>query len=45
MELYKEREAYIDNQKELNKDENALGDVLVTALREQAETNGFTFEE
>ena len=45
MELYKEREAYIAAQKELNKNDNALGDVLISALREQAEMNGFTFEE
>lgn len=44
-ELYKEREAYIAEQQKLNEDDNALGDALVTALREQAETNGFEFED
>lgn len=44
-ELYKERELFISEQQKVNEDDNALGDVLVTALREQAEMNGFEFAE
>ncbi|MBN2531638.1 MAG: VWA domain-containing protein [Spirochaetales bacterium] len=44
MELYKERETYISEQKKLNEKDTSLGDVIITALREQAETNGFVFE-
>jgi hypothetical protein len=45
MVLYKEREAFIAEQQKQDENDNALGNVLVTALREQAEINGFEFTE
>ncbi|MBN2440744.1 MAG: VWA domain-containing protein [Spirochaetales bacterium] len=45
MELYKERETYVAEQQKLNNAENSFDEALVGAIREQAESNGFSLGE